>query len=156
MPRGSRQSAGYTLVAMLLLLALVSLGLAFAGPIWSSQVQRERERDLMRIGTLYADALATYRERSPGTDKQYPPNLEALLSDARFVVPRRHLRKLYADPVNPGRPWGLLRDPAGRITGVYSQSDAAPLAQRAVTLDGGVLPPARRYSDWKFIAKPNP
>ena len=149
----STPARGYTLVAMLLLLALVSLGLAFAGPLWSQQTRREREQELLHIGTLYAQAIASYRDLSPGTDKQYPPNLEALLNDARFVVTRRHLRKAYPDPLNPRRPWGLLRNEAGRVTGVYSQDTEAPLARGAIALEHMVLPPAQHYSDWKFIAK---
>jgi hypothetical protein len=72
------------------------------------------------------------------------------------VVTLRHLRKVYSDPVNPGQPWGLLRDEEGRIRGVHSLSPTAPLAQGAVLLDDAELPAARRYSDWKFIAKAKP
>lgn len=152
MRRGDTQG-GYTFVAALLLLALVSLGLSIAGPLWSQQAQRERERELLRIGALYAQALERYRELSPGSVKQYPPTLDALLLDTRFVGTQRHLRKAYGDPVNPGAAWGLLRDSNGRIVGVHSLSAVAPLAQGAVVLDDRVLPPVTRYSDWKFIAK---
>jgi type II secretory pathway pseudopilin PulG len=149
----SRRSRGHTFVAALLLVALVSLGLAVVGPIWSQQAQRERERDLLRIGSLYAQAIANYRNVSPGTLKQYPPSLDALLADSRFVGTMRHLRKAYADPVNPGQPWGLLRDGAGGVMGVYSLSTEAPLTQGSVSLMDGSLPAATRYSDWKFVAK---
>lgn len=154
MPPGDRVFIrGYTFVAVLLLLALVSLGLAFAGPMWSQQMQRERERDLLRIGSLYAQAISHYRDVSPGSEKQYPTSLEALLIDTRFVGTLRHMRKAYADPVNPGKPWGLLRDEAGRLIGVYSLSGEAPLAQGSVALEDRVLPAASRYSEWKFFAK---
>ncbi|WP_127995668.1 type II secretion system protein [Piscinibacter defluvii] len=148
-----RAQRGYTFVAVLLLLALVSLGLSMAGPLWSQQAQRDRERELLRIGTLYAQAIERYRDLSPGSLRQYPPSLDVLLLDTRFVGTQRHLRKAYGDPVNPGAGWGLLRDQQGGIVGVHSLSQAAPLAQGAVVLDDRVLPPAMRYSDWKFIAK---
>ncbi len=150
LPKGLR---GYAFVAVLVLLALVSIGLAVAGPIWSQQAQRERERDLLRIGLLYAQAIANYRDVSPGSLKQYPPSVDALLADSRFVGTLRHLRKAYADPVNPGKPWGLLLDDAGSVKGVYSLSTAVPLARGVVVLEQGLLPAATRYSDWKFIAK---
>jgi len=146
------KARGFTFVATLLLLALVSLGLAAAGTVWSQQTQRERERDLMRLGTVYAQAIAAYFNASPGSVKQYPPTLDALLLDTRFVGTVHHMRKAYADPVNAGQPWALLRNEAGRIVGVYSANREAPLAQGEVRLDDRVLPPATRYADWKFIA----
>ena len=141
---------------MLLLLALVALGLAAVGPIWSQQAQRERERDLIRVGTLYAQAIASYRQSSPGSEKLYPLSLESLLLDTRFVGTVRHLRKPYPDPLSPGKPWGVLRDGSGRIVGVYSLSTEVPLAQGEQRLDDRMLPPARRYADWKFLADPKP
>ena len=148
-----RAHSGFTFVGVLLLLALCMLGLAVAGPIWSQQVKREREQELLRVGALYAQALARYRDASPGSLKQYPPGLEALLLDTRFVGTERHLRKLYPDPMNPGSPWGLVLDADKRVIGVYSLSDEPPVAQGSLELGGVVLPPASRYSDWKFTLK---
>lgn len=150
--RGRTVSRGFTFVAALLLLALVSLGLAVAGPLWSQQAQRERERELLRMGALYAQAIAAYRSASPGSDKRYPEQLEWLLLDRRFVGTVRHLRRLYPDPVNPGQPWGLVRDGAGQIVGVHSLSTEPPLAQGPLQWSGRVLGPVRRYADWQFLA----
>jgi type II secretory pathway pseudopilin PulG len=147
---------GYTFVAVLVLVALCSLALSVAGPMWSQQAQRERERELLRIGSLYATAIAAYREASPGSLKQYPPSLQALLLDTRYVGTKRHLRALYADPVNAGQPWGLLRDTDDRITGVYSQSTDAPIAQGTIDLTAFTLAPAAHYADWKFTVKTKP
>jgi type II secretory pathway pseudopilin PulG len=129
------------------------LGLAVVGPQWSQQVRREREQELLRIGTLYVQAIAEYRATSPGSLKQYPLRLQDLLVDTRFVGTARHLRELYTDPVNPKQPWGLVQNEEGRITGIYSLSDEAPLAERAIDLGTTVLAPAKHYSDWKFIVK---
>ncbi len=162
MHRGDRKTGrcsppgGYTLVAMLLVLALVALGLAAAGPAWAHYVRREREQELLHIGRLYAQALAHYRDVSPGSAKQFPRSLDALLLDARFIGVMRHLRRLYADPLDPRQPWGTVRDTEGGIRGVYSQSTAAPLAQGALVFDHLTLPPAGRYCEWQFIASPAP
>ncbi|HET9645393.1 MAG TPA: hypothetical protein VFP68_19020 [Burkholderiaceae bacterium] len=144
---------GFTFVVVLVLLALTALGVSLAGPIWYEQMRREHERELLRIGTMYAKALRDYHDANPGSDKQYPQQLEQLLTDTRFVGMRRHLRKLYPDPLSPARPWGLMRDPQGGIVGVYSQSFAAPIATRPI--DTGVvrLPPGQHYSDWKFMGR---
>ncbi len=104
----------------------------------------------MRIGVLYAHALAEFRESAPGSLKTYPKSLDELVRDTRFFGVRRHLRRLYPDPLDPARPWGTVRDIDGYIVGVYSQSSDPPLATVAVDLGDIVLSPARRYSDWKF------
>jgi type II secretory pathway pseudopilin PulG len=139
-------------VAVLALIALVSIGLAAAGPSWSERLRREREQELLKVGSLYARAIASYRDDSPGTSKTYPQTLDVLLSDPRFIGQHRHLRRLYADPLAPARPWGLVRDIDGHIMGVYSQSDEEPLAQGPQALGPVVLAPARHYADWKFLA----
>lgn len=100
---------------------------------------------------LYAQAIQAYRDNSPGL-KQFPARLHLLLLDSRHVGVARHLRTLYADPVNQGQPWGLILDSEGRIAGVFSRSEEEPLAQTAQNLGSVVLTPARRYSDWKFVA----
>lgn len=149
-PSIARQD-GYAFVVVLAALALVSLGLARAGPLWADAAQRDKERELLRVGQMYAQALASYRNLSPGSERQFPMQLDALVLDTRFAGTLRHLRKLYPDPLNPGRPWGLVRDAQGRIQGVYSLSEDAPVAQGPLVLDGVSLAPARRYADWKFV-----
>jgi hypothetical protein len=129
------------------------LGLSIAGPMWSQRVRHEREQQLLRMGALYAQAIAAYYNASPGSLKQYPPSMSALLSDSRFVGTRRYMRQLYPDPVNPGQPWGLVLDPQQRIIGVYSRSEAAPIAEGRLDLGVVRLDPAKHYSDWKFLAQ---
>ncbi|WP_374592287.1 type II secretion system protein [Aquabacterium sp.] len=55
-----------------------------------------------------------------------PLELKDLLEDRRTGKLVRHLRQLYPDPVT-GQRWGVQRSPDGRIAGVYSLSDAAPV-----------------------------
>lgn len=158
MPSGPnrRSVAGFTYVWMLAALALLSLGLAGIGERWSDQVKRERERELLRIGTLYAEAIASYYASAPGSLKQYPPDLKSLLEDPRRVGTRRHLRKLYGDPLDPNRAWGILRAQDGGVAGIYSLSTDAPLRKEPVDIGPLVLPAAHRYSEWKFAPKATP
>ncbi|NKI97725.1 type II secretion system protein [Rhizobacter sp. SG703] len=162
MRAGSRCSTraaagGFTYVLVLLLVALMGLGLAVAGPRWSDAAQREREDELLRIGSLYAQAITRYHEASPGSLKQYPPSLDSLLQDTRYVGTRRHLRKLYTDPMQPGQPFALVRGADGGIRGVHSTSEAQPLHSSLPPMDGVAdMPPASKYSQWIFLAKPQP
>ena len=150
MPRGER---GFIYVWVLALIATLAVGLAAIGPLWSQETKREREDELLRVGKLYAEAIARYYRLSPGSVKRYPPSLEVLVLDTRFVGTVRHLRMLYADPVAAGAAWGLLRAPDGGIRGVYSQSIDAPLRTVAVNMGVTVLAPATRYAEWQFAPK---
>ena len=144
------RARGFTLLTVLALLVVALLGIAAIAPLWSHDAKRERERDLLRIGSLYAQALAAYRDTLPGSIRSYPFTLQELLLDARVSGVHRHLRGLYPDPIAPNKPWGLIRDEFGRTVGVYSQSSDAPLQVGPVPMADRVLPAARRYSDWKF------
>jgi type II secretory pathway pseudopilin PulG len=147
---------GFSFLFVLFALAAVSLALAVVGPAWAQRAQRDREQELLRLGAAYAQAIASYHDSSPGSQKQYPLSLEHLLEDPRFVGLRRHLRRLYGDPANHGQAWGLVRTADGRIRGVYSLSDQAPLIQQPQDLGIVKLPVAQRYSDWKFTPDPQP
>jgi type II secretory pathway pseudopilin PulG len=144
---------GFSYVVVLAMVALMGVGLAALGPLWAEEARREREDDLLRIGRLYAEAIVQYRAASPGSAKRYPPTLDALLMDTRFVGTVRYLRTLYPDPLDPSRPWGLLRDADGGIRGVFSQSDAIPMRTVPVVLGRVALPSATRYADWQFVAR---
>lgn len=159
MPRGSRTSQGqqgFTLVWVLAALVVFSLGLSVVGPSWSDGVKREREEELLRIGRLYSDAIASYRDASPGSMKQWPTSLSDLVLDTRFAGTKRHLRRLYADPLQPEAPWGLIAAPGGGVMGVYSTSGEMPSIRREIRLAGLTLPRAERYDQWKFIVPAQP
>lgn len=145
---------GVTYVWMLALLALMGIALSVVGPLWSDAVRREREQDLLRVGQLYARALRTYQEAGPGSVKPYPETLEALLEDRRHLGTHRYLRKLYADPIDPSRPWGLVRDSSNGIRGIYSTSLLPPLRREALDLGEVKLPAARSYQEWIFAPPP--
>lgn len=132
-------------------IALLSLALARVGPVWAQSVQREREAQLLRVGVAYAQAIERYYHAQAA--RQYPERLEHLLLDPRLVVPVRHLRDLYTDPVNPGQAFEPVRGGDGRVIGVRSRSEAVPLRTQAWTDGRHGLPAAHRYSEWLFMAK---
>ena len=150
MPRGSAQR-GFTYVWVLALIATLGAALSVAGPRWADEARREQERELLRVGMLYARAIRSYHDVSPGSLKQHPPSLDALLQDKRLVGTYRHLRKLYGDPMAAAHGWGLVLGEDGSIRGVYSRSSGAPLRSEALDLGLVKLPAARNYSEWKFI-----
>lgn len=148
--------AGFAFLSVLAWAAISALATGAVAHVWSQQARREREQQLLRVGAIYAHAIDNYRSMSPGTVKHYPATLDDLLLDTRFVHAVRHLRRPYTDPVNPGKPWGLLHDANGRITGVHSLSQDEPVSKIAPVVDGVRLDSATRYSQWRFFREPQP
>ena len=124
--RRARRQGGYALMSVLLVIVLMGIALAEASNSWSNLRQRDREKELLRVGDKIREAIGNYYNQSPGDVKQFPQTLEDLLHDDRFPTPRRYLRKIYDDPMT-GRPyWGTLHAPSGGIMGIYSLSAARP------------------------------
>lgn len=151
MPNG-KACAGFTYLGVLLLIAVSSVALAATGTVWTSAAQRERERQLLWVGGQYAQALRSYYRASPGL-AQYPQELADLLVDNRFPEAKRHIRKLYPDPVTGSDDWGVLRAIDGRITGVYSRSDATPFKRGNFDSQWSAFEGLEHYSDWQFVAE---
>lgn len=155
MARRSTQG-GFTYLFVLLLLAAFGLVLATAGTRWSTTEKRVREADLLRAGSDIRRAIGDYYTSSPGSVRQFPPNLEALLHDARFVGVRRYLRKIPNDPLSRKPDWALISAPDGGVMGVHSQSDGTPLKSGNFLPSDVSLASAARYSDWQFVFAPPP
>ncbi len=149
-----RAEHGFTLVAVLLAMFLLALATQQVMSVVSQQAQREREAELLRIGAEIVRAIGIYHERSPGSIKNWPPSLEALTDDRRFVSLQRPLRRVYADPITRSYDWGLVTAPGGGIAGVYSKSEITPIRVAGTELTELGLGQVQRYSDWKFVYTP--
>jgi type II secretory pathway pseudopilin PulG len=147
-----KANGGFTYLGVLLLIAVSSVALAATGTIWASAAQRDRERQLLWVGSQYAQALRSYYRASPGL-AQYPQDLADLLQDNRFPQAKRHIRRLYPDPISNSDEWGLLRSIDGRITGVYSRSDATPFKRSGFSAEWSGFEGMEHYSDWQFVAE---
>ena len=153
-PRMRRQR-GLTYIALLLAIALQGAVLAAAGSVWHTAQKRERERELLFIGDQFRSAIRAYAQGGPGLAGQLPRSLDDLLLDPRFPGARRHLRKVFVDPMTWKAEWGLVKTPDGNaIVGVYSLSEEAPLKKTDFRPADRTFEGAARYSDWKFVYKP--
>jgi type II secretory pathway pseudopilin PulG len=151
MTSGNRRQRGFTYIAVLLAVAVIGIGLAATGVVWSQVQQREKEVELMFVGDQFRQAIRFYYERTPGALKRYPQTLEELLADARYPQPQRYLRRLYADPLTGKPEWGLIAAPGGGIMGVYSLSTATPLKSANFTQDNRTFHGAKTYAEWRFF-----
>ena len=150
---------GFTYLGMLIIVAVMGMGLAAFGQIYSHAAQREKEAELLFVGEQFRDAIASYYRKSPGSNV-YPKTLEDLVEDKRFPMPQRHLRRIYADPVTGGKEWGLVEAPGGAgIMGVHSLSEEKPIKSAHFSTKQQEFETAESYKAWRFVyspAVPNP
>ena len=109
---------GYAVASVLLALVVIALGAQVATIPTQSALTRNAEAELIFRGQAYAAAIRSYRNAIED-DPRLPQNLEELLDDRRFIG-RRHIRRLYDDPMTGGA-WNVLRDEDGGIRGVGRQ-----------------------------------
>jgi type II secretory pathway pseudopilin PulG len=148
--RSPNSSKGFTLIGLLIVVAVMGAGLAAFGQIASQAAQREKEAELLFRGDQYRQAIASYYAKG----KTYPAALADLLKDKRFPMPVRHLRRLYPDPITGSAEWGLVDAPEGGIMGVYSRSAAEPIQRGNFSLADQAFADAPRYKDWQFVHRP--
>lgn len=140
---------GFTYLAALFMVAILSGGLALAGEVWDTSARREKEAELLFVGNQYRSAIERYFLSGP--QRQYPRALEDLLKDARRPGTERYLRRLYPDPIT-GKEWVLVKAPDGGILGVHSASQDPPLKVAGFRPRDAAFESAKAYSDWKFVA----
>lgn len=167
MPNGEGRrhlgQSGYAMAALLTMIAVMSILLSAALPVWRHEMQREKEAELVFRGEQYVHAIALFQRKFGGT---YPPNVDVL-------VQQKFLRKKYLDPITgkefrprfagqlaqqqPGAgrpsPGGLTPQPSdaqtsgfrsgvGGLIGVQSASD-----ETSIRIYRG----RTKYSQWEFV-----
>lgn len=124
------------------------MGLAALGTVWQTEMQREREHELLFIGEQFGLALWRYYEASPDA-KAYPRRLEDLLEDRRHAVPRRHLRQIFVDPLTGRRDWVVIMS-GGQITAVRSRSQGEPIVRAGFPPGREEFAGATTHAEWLF------
>jgi len=143
---------GYTYIGLLIFVALMGTLLAAAGVLWRTQLQREREEELMFAGLQFARAITLFYERTPvGQRPRFPARLEELMDDRRWPTTTRYLRRVFMDPMTGKADWGVVRAPDGGIQGVYSLSRESPLKRAGFAAPYQDFESAGTYQDWKFV-----
>ncbi len=141
---------GYTYVAVLAVLVVMALGAQVTMIPTKSALTRNDEAELLFRGQAYVAAIESYRNAIEG-DPRLPQRLEDLVDDRRSGQ-RRHIRRLYEDPMTDGD-WTVLQHPDGGIIGVASGAPGAP-RKKAFFPDGlAQFANAKTYADWRFEYK---
>ena len=146
-----KAQTGAAYLAVLFLIAVISISLAVVSQHDATMQLREKERDWLFLGQQYQQAIKSYYANSPDGIKKLPTSIEDLLLDRRFLKPVRHLRKLYPDPLTGGE-WRMIRDEENFMIGVVSASQIEILSKNLVKdfLSDQAL---NVHADVKFIAK---
>jgi type II secretory pathway pseudopilin PulG len=151
--RSSGRQGGFTYLGLIILVTVIGLVGAATLKIDSLLRRAAAEEELLAVGAAFSAALESYAAATPQGQPLQPPSLRELLKDPRTPGLRRHLRKIFVDPMTGGTEWGIvwLGDHAG-VVGVYSLSQAKPLKVGNFGPRFSGFENKDHFSDWKFVA----
>ena len=142
--------SGFTYIGLLFAVVILGITLSAVGVVWSTQIRRDREAELLYVGGAIRSAIGQYR----AAGGSYPTALTDLVQDERTPAVRRFLRHVYLDPITNSSDWELIMAPEGGILGVASKSTSKPIKQTGFALVNAAFEKAECYCDWKFIYSP--
>jgi type II secretory pathway pseudopilin PulG len=168
--QANRAAAGYAMAALLVSLAVMSILLSVAMPVWHQAARREKEEELVFRGKQYARAIALFGRKYAGAS---PPSFDVL-------VQQKFLRKQYKDPMVPDGEFQPLFQLAGAAPGqpprtgagtgqqpgqggigaptTSSQGVAGPrgniigVASKSTELSIRLYNGRNHYNEWQFLA----
>ena len=97
------RTSGYVLIMLLFVVTAMGIGLLVAVPVWQTQIQREKEEELIFRGKQYVEAVRVFQIKKPGT---FPKTLEELVEE-------KCLRRPFKDPMSPDGDWNIILLPQG-------------------------------------------
>lgn len=154
MRSGSFHQGGFTYLGLIVFVFIIGLVGAATLKVEALLRRAQLEKELLETGAQFSAALNSYAQATPRGQPRAPFTLEELLRDKRFPNPRRHLRKIFIDPVTGNSEWGLVRaGEAGPILGFYSLSQAVPLKQANFDARFSGFENREHLSEWKFMAQ---
>jgi type II secretory pathway pseudopilin PulG len=151
----ARREGGFTYLGLIILVTVIGLVGAATLKIDALLRRARAEQELLDIGAAFGEALRTYAEATPKGQPTPPPTLQELLKDPRFPGVRRHLRKIFVDPLTGKAEWGIVwANPGERrgVLAVYSLSKAKPFKQANFDARFSGFENKEHVSDWKFAA----
>lgn len=149
-----RLAGGFTYLGVLIAISIIGMASVASLQAGILLQRRAAEEELLFIGMQFRNALVSYANATPVGQPRLPKSLNDLLLDPRSPSVRRHLRKLYTDPMTGQEQWGIVAAPRGAgIMGVYSLSTAKPI--KVANFEGALqelgLEGKASYQEWKFM-----
>ncbi|TAN63108.1 type II secretion system protein [bacterium] len=147
-PKKYSMSGGFTLIVLAGAIAVTGLVASMAVRRHIAVIKAEEEEELLFRGNQIKTAIDSYF-LSVGS---YPEKLESLLYDNKLIAPRKHLRRLYKDPVTDGS-WDVIMNADGKIFGIRSKSDKEPLKKRNFPDEYKSFEGKTKYAEWEFVSR---
>ncbi|AZP14624.1 type II secretion system protein [Undibacterium parvum] len=154
-------SRGFSYLGLLILLVILSITTAASLQLGAIMTRRSAEQELLAIGQEFRDALSSYAAATPDGQPSAPQSLQDLLKDPRFPNVRRHLRKLYTDPITGKDEWGTVtvasplasesRVLGAGIVGIYSLSTLTPVKLGNFDAPFQSFEGKTSYTEWQFM-----
>lgn len=148
--RTPTNEGGFSYLALLIAIAIIGAMAAGAVSAGAAMQRRAAEEELLFIGMQFQRAFQSYRNATSPGQPPFPERLEELERDKRGATVKRHLRKVYFDPLSGRRDWGVIDAPGGRIAGVFSKVEGQPIKTTGFPTELIGLEGKTRYSDWAF------
>ncbi|BDC43750.1 type II secretion system protein [Paraburkholderia terrae] len=117
-----RRGAGFTLIELVVVMAIIGLLLTIALPSYMHSIDRGKEQVRAQNLAVMRDAIDKYY----GDNAAYPDTLDEL-------VTRHYLRTIPVDPVNGDDKWAVVASPDDTKPGVY---DIVPASSPQGTASG--------------------
>lgn len=89
---------GYVLIILMMVVLVLVIGLTVAVPVLQTELQREKEAELIFRGRQYMEAVRLFQMKTPG---RFPSSLKEL-EEKKFI------RKLYKDPMTDKGEWNVV------------------------------------------------
>lgn len=144
---------GFTYISLLFVIVVLGFTAGVAGRYWGMEARREAEKELIFRGSQIAAGIKRYYEESPGA-RAYPRSLADIVDDKRYPVAKRHLRKVYSDPMTGKPDWKIVKAPDGGVMGVASSSEKEPLKKKGFSSDLKDFDEKTSYAEWAFVFVP--
>jgi len=146
----TKRQRGMIYLALLLAVALIG-GISAVGLKVAQTIQmRQAEAELLSIGLAFRNALQSYAEATPNGIPSSPESLAELLRDPRYPGVKRHLRRIYYDPLTGKPDWGIIRGPDRRIAGIHSLSKGATIKRDGFPSELAALVGKESHDQWVF------
>src|SRR5246127_3448895 len=113
-PAHARRTRGFTLIELVVVMAIMGLLLTIALPRYMHSIERGKEQVRLQNVAVMRDAIDKYY----GDNGQYPDTLDEL-------VTKHYLRGIPVDPVNSSTGWMVIASPDTSKTGVYDVGPAS-------------------------------
>ncbi|HET9129661.1 MAG TPA: type II secretion system protein [Terriglobia bacterium] len=152
------RTGGFTLVELIVTIALVSILVGLALPLARNTIQREREKELRAALRTMREAIDRYKVAADGGQimadamaNGYPPDLETLANgvDLLTAVGKKiyFLRAVPIDPMSECRcntDWDLRSDQDDPTAGSWGGQDVFDVH----TKSSGTAMDGTKYKDW--------